>query len=191
MPARCVSELMSQRAGIAAGFTVAGGTGHDHMRWPARQPYILRRVGLHHGNACLGGHDPVLLGARDWPGSAARRAGSTVARGLDAHQTWGPTGRIHRTTHRIASATGCPGWRTPPRSWTQAVVADLQRTRGSGIAAQRNTRLSPPDGAIVESSKGVPLERSLKPGLVGIPAPPQRYPRPSRRGQQRIAADVG
>ena len=46
MPARCVSELMSQRAGIAAGFTVAGGTGHDYMRWPARQPYILRRVGL-------------------------------------------------------------------------------------------------------------------------------------------------
>ena len=60
-----------------------------------------------------------------------------------------------------------------------------------GIAAQRNTRPSPPDGTVVESSKGVPLERPLKPGLVGILAPSQRYPRPSRRGRQCIAADVG
>jgi len=60
-----------------------------------------------------------------------------------------------------------------------------------GIAAQRNTRPSPPDGAVVESRKGVPLERPLKPDLVGILAPPQRYPRPSRRGRQGIAADMG
>ena len=80
------------RAGIAAGFAVAGGAGHEHTRWPAQQPHILRRVGL-----CR------------WPGSSGRRAGSTVAKGSEDHHTCGPTGRIHRTTHRIVSATGAPG----------------------------------------------------------------------------------
>ena len=49
------------------------------------------------------------VGLCRWPGSSGCGAGSTVAKGSDDHHTCGPTGRIHRTTHRIVSATGAPG----------------------------------------------------------------------------------
>ena len=49
------------------------------------------------------------VGLCRWPGSSGCGAGSTVAKGSDDHHTYGPTGRTHRTTHRIVSATGAPG----------------------------------------------------------------------------------
>jgi hypothetical protein len=37
-------------AGIAAGFTVAGGAGHDHTRWRTRQPRIPGRLPIRGGD---------------------------------------------------------------------------------------------------------------------------------------------